>query len=349
MTLVFSRYLVTAGQSYGREGYNNGYAYGPFFEAIRRAISTNSSDLQTHLGGSPAIAAGQVFQLANGCYDGSAVLQKHTGAAGNYWLENDGETAGPRLDDHLAVLAAQTLSRSVVVYSHGEQDAGYTSTTVLADEVAAGMTELLLAIRTVLNPVGPNALPVFWDILGPRYSTHEMNEYRLRDAMLTEIDGLSRNFRGAEKYALRLDGTTHPSEDNDGYGRMGAWTGRKVAKWLIDLGELRGPQIGTVTRSGSSVSVPIVTPSGGTLIRPSEPDFFGLFDASDNRIPITSYSWSGDTLTITGATEPARFRYPARKGGAADIEKIVRLANPSDPIFEGEPGLPLESAQTVAL
>lgn len=349
MTLIYSRYLLTAGQSYGREGYDRGFAYGPFFEAVRRAIETNPSDLQTHLGGSPTIESGQAFQLTSGGYDGSAVLAMHTGAAGNYWLQNDGVTEGPRLTSHLALIAAQTLSRSVVVYSHGEQDAGFTSTDARAIQVADGMTSLLYAIRAELNPAGPNALPVFWDLIGPRYAGHEFNEYRLRDAMIDEIDSLSRNLRGVEKYALRLDSTVHPSEDLEGYGRMGAWAGRKVAQWLIDLGELRGPQISSVVRSGNDVAISINVPSGKTLVKPADPDFIGLWNAAGSRVGILSQSWSGNTLTVKASDTPATFRYPARSDRAFDINNIIRLSDPSDAIFPGEPGLPLESSKTVAL
>ena len=275
------------------------------------------------------------------------MLEKHKGSAGNYWLENDGVTVGPRLTECLAVRSAQSLARSVVLYSHGEQDSGFTTSTALATEVAEGMTQILSEIRTAILPSGPNALPVWWDMLGPRYSANELNEYRLRDAMITEIDSLSRNFRGAEKYALLLDSSTHPTETNEGYGRMGAWTGRKIVQWLKDLSELRGPSISGTVRTGNDVAVTISTPAGKTLVKPDEPDFFGLFDVSDNRISITNYSWDGDVLTITGETQPAKMRYPARKDGSSDITRVIRLSDPSDPLFTGEPGLPLESIQTV--
>lgn len=348
MTFNRSRGCAFIGQSYGQEGYDRTPAYAAFQEAIRRAIVSDAAGIQASIGGSPTLAAGHIFQRRGYAVDGSAVLEPHKGASTNYWLESDGTTAGPRLTaavDAITVLAQKPL---IFMHSHGEQDAGFTATSAIANDVAAGMLEIYSQVRAV---AGSSSLPVFVDLIGPRFAAQEFNEYRLRDAMVAMIAGASRVYRGAEKYALLLDKTTHPSTDF-GYACLGAWTGRKVAAWLLDTmttNPAPGPSISSAVRTGNSVAVTIATPAGGSLVKPATPDFFGLFDASDNRIPVTGYSWSGDTLTITGATQPARFRYPARIDGAANVANVVRLANPSDPLFAGEPGLPLESAPTVVL
>lgn len=346
MTLVRSRHFLVVGQSYGREGYQHGGSYGPFMSAIRDAISADPATIQSRIGGSPTIADGQLFQLLNRAVDGSAVLQQNDGGSG-YWVENDLITDGPLLASAISAIGADTTGHSCIVYSHGEQDSANLSTASEATNVATAMLHLLTELRTAENPGNPGGVPVFVDMLGPRFPSNELGEYLLRDAMIDMIDANARIYRGAEKYAAFLDSTTHPAEGFEGYARLGAWAGRKAAHWLLNDAALDGPSIGTVTRTGSSVTVPINVPVGETLIKPSVPDFFGLFDASENRIPITNYSWSGDTLTLTAAETPAKFRYPARKGGNSDIRKIVRLSDPSSPYYPGEPGLPLESVKTV--
>ena len=347
MTFARARAYVILGQSYGQEGYDRTPAYSAFQEAIRRVINTDAADIQTNIGGSPTLVAGNVFQRRNQAFDGSAVLEKNKGSiTTNYWLENDGTTAGPRLTTAVNAITALSQKPILAVYSHGEQDAGFTTTSALAEEVTDGMVEIFDQIRTA---AGDANMPFFVDILGQRFVSQEFNEYRLRDAMLAMIAAEADVFRGCEKYPLLLDNTTHPTTDI-GYATMGAWTGRKVAAWLLDE-TLPGPSIASAVRTGNNVAVTITVPSGGTLIKPAQPDYFGLFDASDNRIPITDYSWSGDVLTITGASVPARLRYPARENKLADIARVVRLSNPSNAnrLFVGEPGLPLESAPTFTL
>nr|WP_253944458.1 hypothetical protein [Pseudogemmobacter hezensis] len=115
-------------------------------------------------------------------------MQKHTGAADNYWLENDGTTAGPRLTAALAAIAGAGVGYGSLVYSHGEQDAAFTTTAALANEVRAGVEAIRQAARTQANPGNTNGVSWFVDMLGPRYAIHGMNEYRLRDAMLDMIE-----------------------------------------------------------------------------------------------------------------------------------------------------------------
>ncbi|NPD15794.1 hypothetical protein HOY34_11335 [Xinfangfangia sp. D13-10-4-6] len=348
MAFERTRYAAFFGQSYGREGFQVGGAWAAFIESIRRLIAADPALVHSRISG-PTITSTETFENLNCAWDGSAVLQKHTGAADNYWLENDGTTAGPRLTAALAAMAGAGVGYGALCYSHGEQDAAFTTTATLANEARAGMEAIRQAARTAINPGNPNGIPWFVDLLGPRFTLHEMNEYRLRDAMLDMIGGDTRTFRGAEKYAANLDATTHPAEDFSGYARLGAWAGRKMAKFYTDLGELRGPQIGAVIRSGSAVTVPITTPGDVALVRPDRPDFFGLWDASGTRLPITGFGWTGNTLTITAGGTPATMRYPARSDRPHDITNIIRLNNPADPVFPGEPGLPLESVRTISL
>lgn len=190
-----------------------------------------------------------------------------------------------------------------------------------------------------MQPAGEN-WPVFCDMPGPRYAAQLGSEWLIRNELIALVDGTVPSlYRGAEKYALALDATVHPTET--GYRQMGAHTGRKVAHWLRTGEELRGPQIGTVTRAGNVVSVPILTPSGQTLIKPLAPRHFGLVNTAGQAVAISAMSWSGDTLRLTAASTPAKLRYPV--AAPVDVSQIIRLSAPGDPLYPDEPGLVLES------
>lgn len=349
MTFERSRYSVVLGQSYGQAGYSYGGAWGPFMNAISRVLQSNPGDVQGRIAGTPLIDGSQVFLDAIAAWGGSAVLKKHTGVADNYWLEDNATTAGPRMTEAQGVIAALTVPFGACLYSHGEQDAGFTTTAALADEVVTGMRRIRELSRLAIRPASPATVPFFVDVLGPRYASQEMGEYLLRDSMIANLIGQANTFRGVEKYALSLDSTLHPTGDNDGYGRMGAWAGRKVANWLATGQELRGPSVATTSRAGNIVSVAITVPAGETLVKPATPDFFGLWGASGTRLPITAYEWSGNTLKLTTQTPAATLRYPARSEKPHDIKNIVRLSNPAAPLFAGESGLPLESIRTTSV
>jgi hypothetical protein len=347
MGLVRSRAVLIAGQSYGDSGYiSGGGSYGPFMESVRRAIVADAAAVQARLGGSPTLASQDVFRTVDAAVDGSAVLQANKGSADNYWLEDDGTTNGPRMTAALSAISGASEDWALTVYSHGEQDAGFATTTAIAENVADGMATIWSKIRTAQTA----NYAIFVDVLGPRFAVHEFNEYRLRDAMLAEIAAGTNVFRGAEKYSALLDSTTHPSQkDGAGYAYLGAQTGRKVATWLQTGTPESGPTISGVTRSGNTVTVAITVPGGRTLQKPAAPEFFGLFNSAGERLTNTAYSWDGNNLTITGSGAPATFRYPARPTKPHSVESIVRLNNPSDPLYTGEPGLPLESIATVSL
>lgn len=349
MAFERSRYSVVLGQSYGQVGYNYGGSWGPYMNAISRVLRSNPVDVQSRISGSPIISESQVFLSAISAWGGSAVLKKNSGGVDNYWLEDNATTAGPRMIEAQGIIGALTVPFGACLYSQGEQDAGFTNTAALADEVVSGMRRIRELSRLAIRPASPATVPFFVDVLGPRYASNEVGEYLLRDSMLSNLIDQANTFRGAEKYALSLDSTTHPTSDNDGYGRMGAWTGRKVANWLATGQDLRGPSIASTARAGNVVSVLITAPSGGTLVKPASPDFFGLWDSSGVRLPIIGYSWSGNTLNLTTSRPASTFRYPARSDKLHNISNIVRLANPASPLFPGEPGLPLESTRTTTL
>lgn len=341
------------GQSYARFGYNESAAYQTFIEACRRVIVTSSATITTNTG--VTVGANDLPRFRNQAVDGSAILEANAGSSG-FWVNNDKTTAGPLLTTALSTLSSFSPKPLFTIWSHGEQDVLSITTQTQAENVRDAVRDVLWPqMRAGIDSVDPDDVPIWVDMIGPRFAGSEFGEYLLRDQMIDLIDATANTYRGAEKYALLLDNTTHPSRDLLGYGRMGAYTGRKVAAWLVDKAdEVRGPSInsGSVVKSGASVTVPITVPAGKTLIKPASPQFFGLFDASENRVPITGYSWSGDTLTLTAAnTTATRLRYPARESGFADINRIVRLSNPSsaDRLFVGEPGLPLESAKTIVL
>lgn len=346
MTFSRSRAFATIGQSYAEQGYDRTPCYSSFMEAVRRVISTDAATIQSNIGGTPTLEDGHIFQRRKYAVGGSAVLAANTGSSGNYWVEDDGVTSGPRLTTAVDGITALTQKPIIFVYSQGEQDALFVTTSLEANDVSDAMFDAI--ITDVRTAAGSSSLPVFVDMLGPRYSGSEFGEYLLRDAMIDMVDDNSNVFRGAEKYAAILDNTTHPTTDF-GYARLGAWSGRKVATWLVDGTPEGGPSISGVVRSGNDVEFTITVPDGKTLVKPDSPDFFGLFDGDDNRIAITDFSWGGDNLTVTGETQPSFVRYPARKGGSVDIENVVRLSDPEEPIFDGEVGYPLESMKTTAV
>lgn len=349
MAFERSRYSVALGQSYGQIGYRTGGAWGPFMNAIARVLASNPTEVQGRISGSPVISGSQVFSSITAAWGGSAVLKKNAGVSTNYWLEDNATTAGPRMTEAQGIIAALTVPFGACLYSQGEQDAGFTTAAALADEVVTGMRRIRELSRLAIRPASPATVPFFVDVLGPRYASQEMGEYLLRDSMLANFIGQANTFRGAEKYALSLDSTLHPTTDNDGYGRMGAWVGRKVASWLATGQELRGPSVATTSRDGNTVSVAITVPSGEALVKPATPDFFGLWDAAGTRLPVTAYEWSGNTLKLTTQTPAATLRYPARSEKPHDINNIVRLSDPVAPLFAGESGLPLESIRTTSV
>ena len=349
MAFERSRYSVALGQSYGEIGYRYGGSWGPFMNAIARVLRSSPTQVQSRIGGSPAISGSQVFSNVIAAWGGAAVLQKNTGPASNYWLENNATTAGPRMIEAQGIIAAQTAPFGTCIYSQGEQDVTGATSVALANEIVTGMRRIRELSRLAIRPASPATVPFFVDLLGPRYAAGELGEYLLRDAMITNLIGQPNTFWGVEKYALSLDSTAHPTRDNDGYGRMGAWAGRKVANWLATGTGLRGPSISSVSRSGNTVTVNISVPAGETLVTPGQPDFFGLWDAAGNRLPITRNTWVGNSLELVTQSPAATFRYPARSDRPHTISSIVRLSAPSSPLFVGEPGLPLESTITTSV
>lgn len=343
MALSRPIHFVVFGQSYGRIGYEYGAAYWAFCTAIKNVIATDYATISTNTG--LTVAADDVLQRRQHATDGSAIVQANQGMTG-YWVANDLTTPGTLLSDATTAISGYGTAPILGVYSHGEQDAVKITTQAQAADVGTAIEDVILPeIRAAMNAGTPTNVPIWLDVLGPRYSGDELPEYWIRDAMLAIIDAGTNLFRGAEKYALQLGSDAHPTPES--YRQMGAHTGRKVANWLVNSATLDGPSISTPSLSGLDVTVPISVPSGKTLVKPASPDFFGLFDGSDNAIAITGYSWSGDNLTITGASAPAKMRYPVPTGSDdVNISKIIRLSDPSDPLYTGEPGLVLESMIT---
>lgn len=337
---------IIIGQSYGEVGYFANPGYVAFAEAVRRSIDSAPATVQATIG--TTVSAGDLMQLYNNAYGGSSVLAANAGSAGNYWVENDQSTAGPRLTTTLSDIAGYSGLIRTILYSHGEQEAGMLASEAASfDAKAAILDAIFPQVRLAINASNPNGMPIWVDMLGPRYPSGELGEYWMRDRLIEIVEAGTRVYMGAEKYAVQLDGTTHPTPL--GYRQIGAHVGRKAAAWLLDPtnADVRGPQITNPVRSGSDVTVTISVPSGETLEKPSSPDFFGLFDASDGRIDIDGFTWSGNDLTIHGAQTPAKLRYPCPTGeNLVDISKIIRLSDPADPVYVGEPGLPLESMLT---
>lgn len=347
MTITRSLTFLVIGQSYGREGYENQPAYAAFCEAVRKSIDSDPATINSLTGLS--VAAGDLLQMRNHCTDGSAILEANDGGPG-YWVDDDLVTPGPLLSAVVTAIGTYGGVKPMpTIWSHGEQDAGIITTEAQSQLVKTAVNDVLWPqIRTAIHAANANGQPIWVDMLGPRYSGDELAEYWIRDRMIELIDATTRIYRGAEKYALQLDDTTHPT--SGGYAQMGAHTGRKVASWLLDTTQSpRGPGVTSPVRSGNNVTVTISVPAGKTLVKPSSPDFFGLFDGSENRIPITGYSWNGNDLTLSAGSQPAKLRYPCRpidNRQNVDINNIIRLSSPVDPVYTGEPGLVLESMAT---
>ena len=350
--------ILIVGQSYGANGYGNGLAHYCVQERVRLAFEANPSAVSARLAGNPAIITGAaVPQRRNVCVSGSSVLAKHDAGSG-YWVGNDGITAGPLLTTAVNAIGTYPAIQkpTMIIYNHWEANVGFTLVPADVALVRAAVENTLFPqLRTACFAASPTSIPIFCDILGPRFAGNEAAEYAYRDAMLDMIAAGTNVFRGAEKYALVLDLTIHPVSGLTGYSQMGAHTGRKIESWLLTGQTLAGPTIASAVRTVNSVAVTITVPIGKTLITPAQPDFFGLFDGAGAAIPVTNWSWSGNVLTLSAASPAASLRYPVplRVGSGptkpADINKIVRLTAPSDPLFPGEPGLVLESAKAFTL
>jgi len=307
--------LVPIGQSYARVAYRQGEpALDVLSEALRRT--------------------GRVSELhcINYAVDGSAVIEENDGGNG-YWTEPGGP--GPLL------LRVQPLTtRGLVVCSIGEQDAGMTRNDAKSFVVKDAIRSALW--RGTLERLGARC-PIWVDLLGPRKSWLEHHEYRMRDRLIELCEEEKGVFRGAEKYPLELNSTDHPT--TEGNIHMAAQTGRKIAAWLNGEPELCGPRIAVIEDTSSRVEISIDA-GGKDFIRPPEPDYFAAFDANDKPIPLTDATWCGNRLSFARAAPPAKLCYPARTGRPVDISRIIRHADPTDPLFPGEPGLVLESMIT---
>jgi hypothetical protein len=352
---------ITIGQSYAATGYFYGYSHWAFSNYIRRLINTAAGTINANT--FLTVAPGDMLQLHNRAIGGSSILAAFAGSTG-YWVEDDLVTNGPLLNDALTAIAgiasAGLQMPLPMLYSHGEQEASLIVSEAQSHDAQTAIEDVLWpAIRAACDSSGtnPTGMPVFVDMLGHRFDGDEMGEYWMRDRLIESVQAGYRTYYGVEKYALQLDMTTHPVKAAQGYMQQGAHAARKVGAWLLNpaatVGSpgMRGPYISGATRSGQDVEVVITVPSGGTLIKPSEPDFFGLFDASENRLEITAFNWSGDNVTLTASGGvPAKLRYPCSTGkSVVDTSKIIRLEDPSDWVYPGEIGFPLESMKTRAL
>lgn len=333
--------VCVIGQSFGGEGYGTKASYHALAAAID--IRTNYAAISANTG--LTVDQNDLLQMRNLAVNGSAVLQVNEGSSG-YWVTNAG-AAGSLLTSAVSAIGGYAIKPLVSIYNHLQQDSIQVTTEALADDVIEAIEDRLWPDwRAALNAGSPTSQPIWVEMHGHRFSGDEMAEYWLRDGMISLIERSTNVFRGSETYYLPMDATTHPT--SDGYRWMGAQTGRRVAAWLQGAAELRGPQIASAAIVRNAVEVTFTIPAGTTMLRPTNPDFFGLFTSGDVRIPHGTASWSGRTLRLPFEGAPAKLRYPARSDRTLDINNVIRLANDA-PLFTGEPGLVLESAGTITL
>lgn len=335
---------LVIGQSYGQVGYRDGLSYYTFVMRFLRASAANVTAINARLGTS--YARYDLLQLRNHAVGGTAILEENADGTSGFWVGNDLASDGGRLTDTLTAIAGYAAKPAFVLWSHGERDASVVRTDAAATRVRnAANNRLIPRVRSALNSGAPTSVPVFVDMLGHRNAVDVDGEDLIRDALLRIIEAGTNIYHGAEKYAVELDATLHPTQT--GYMTLGAHAGRKAMAYLATGSVLHGPRIGTVTRSGLTITVPITVRSGETLVKPADPAHFGLYDAAGVRM-IYSAAWSGDTVSLTTPRPVATLRYPARET-KFDAARIIRYASPADPLFAGEPGLPLESIRHRAI
>ena len=327
---------LTFGQSYAAQGYGNRWSAYAFAVAMRRAIATDAAAITSRLG--VTVSAADLTQLHQVAVNGSAIRQAN--ADGNdWWVNNDG-SASALLNSVVAAMAGYGARPRIAVWSHGERDAQYVADAAAVALVKSAVTNRLFPdIRAAMIPGNPTGARIWVDMLGFRIVGDEDRENMLRDMIVEIITETQGVFRGAEKYAAELDATLHPTQA--GYQMLGAHTGRRVAHFLVTGNQLEAPTISGASRSGNTVTVNIAVPSGGTLVKPAHPGHFGLYNAGGAKMPYSAM-WAGDTLTLTTPNQAVSLRYPARENNF-DASRIIRLADPNDPIYPGEPGLPLQS------
>ena len=337
-----SVHFLTFGQSYAELGYGRSFSYWPFAVAMRRMIDSAPAALSSALG--VTVAAGDMTQLRQVAVGGSAIREEFANGNG-YWVTN-GNGNGPLLTSAVNAIAGYAVKPQFAIWSHGERDAQFVNTQTDVDNVrSAVVNRLFPGIRAALNSGAPLGVRIFVDMLGFRYVADEARENMMRDMMIGVINDQPNVMRGAEKYAIELDSTFHPTQI--GYQTLGAHTGRRIAAQLATGSNLEAPSIASASCSGNNVTVNINVPSGGALVKPADPGHFGLYDAGGSRLSYTA-SWSGDSVTLTCPSQPATLRYPAREA-RFDASRIIRLSDPADPIFPGEPGLPLQSRLPISL
>lgn len=349
MPITYSLVVGIGGQSFADAGTFYGMDHPPFARALRDAMVTGAATIQTRIGGTPTLAAGHLHSRLDLASNGSSALEKFKGSVGNYWVENDGVTPGPLLVSFVNTITALAADArpKILRWSQGQQDASVIANFSDVALFKTAVQTIWQALRTACNAGSPTTIPFFVDMLGIRYEPDWPYEHWIRDALIDLIAAGTNVFRGAETYAARMDTTMHPSNDARGYGQIGAHAGRIVSSWGLTGAVPASPTIGAVTRLANVVTVPITTP--GTLIKPGQPDWFGLFDGAGAQIPIVNYVWSGNSLLLTAAAQPASLRYPVATRRVTDPSRIIRLNAPAAPLVTDEIGLPLASTKAIAV
>lgn len=348
--------IPMAGQSFA-SGFRNQYAYAAFQNYLIGAIASAGND--------------SVFlNLAE--YGGSAVLEENApGSPANYWFVTGASgsfSRGPLATSARALISGK-LARGPTpmcgVWYQQQGDTGALTTASYAGAVAEALLHreatmwLLNDLAALWNPSTPSDEIWLVDLEGRRGAAGYARRIAImRDSRLTMIAANANLRFGMEAYDIPLPADDDHPQGLD-WGHFGLRTAVAVANEFFGGTVPTGPTIGTITRpTSTTISVPIVPGAGRTIVKPTSPVGFGLFDANDlvtgNRITPSAYSWAGDTLTLTVPAQNLLLTYPYIDGSdewsylpGSTEDRIIRYV---EKVATGDPtgrftdiGFPLRS------
>lgn len=264
--------------------------------------------------------AGYDLNIVSHTADGSAAIQENAIPSTNYWWHYANNAAGPQMTSALAVIAAAPVKPTAFIWAQGQQDSYSTDPTSFPRFQYATYSRIFPTLKSACNPTYPNSVGIVTDIIGRRIIPGSVPGIQsVREAQIANIaagycvfgfDTFDLPLLGEDPLTTSEEDNSHP--DTRGAALMGFRAAQRILYSLLKPYRMP-PAIGTLSRNGNAVVVPIV-PFGASFSHPSSPSHWAIRDATGVlQGGDLSFSWSGDTLTITPSRtldSGARLLYP---------------------------------------
>ncbi len=283
-------------------------------------------------------------------YDGSSILKANAPAAHPtwYWWNEDTDSAGPLLTSTMAYIGTIPVASRPrrVLWLQGEGDSVRPNPD--PDLFKAGTTSVLNAIKAAL---GVNA-GFFAQPAGRRIASGPVPGVQIiREAQLDLIaaglyvyacDFYDLVYLGDDVMIAGDSGNSHPI--SPARAVMGWRAAQRILQSQLVATHRMPPQVGTITRSGNDILVPISSGwSTGSVVKPASPahlairDIAGVIESSD-----LSFAWSGNTLRITPprAFDAGHFLAPYGEMIAIDRANLIRDALYGTPLRSTKAAIP---------